>query len=265
MKLAETGLEIVDLDNYPAFAERQLRARHVATPVEGVNRLARVLVDAPERILQELVEAAVDLCGADSAGISLETRNGSEDKYYEWVATAGEYAKFLHAMLPRVPSACGTCLERGKPQHFRVSQRFFDLMGVRAAEVTDGILLPWHVNQIRGTIWILAHGRTEAFDQDDVRIMHVMANIAAMGVRQQESFTMPMKKKSMTGGNGANDLARRFDQSLQNLRTTLHLAGWSQKGSEASMLAEQMAGHLKELSALVNKLLRQPEPVSRPN
>jgi hypothetical protein len=145
--LADTGLEVVDLQSDPAFARRQLHIRDVAAHVEGMNRLARVFVESPTNILQQLVAAAVDLCGADSAGISIEQKDGTDDNFYHWVATAGQYSRFLDAKLPRYPSACGLTLERGRPQIFRVTQRFFDLMGVEAPTVTDGILLPWHAEE----------------------------------------------------------------------------------------------------------------------
>jgi hypothetical protein len=38
----------------------------------GLQRLSRALLENPDIILKELVNAAVDLCGADSAGISVE-------------------------------------------------------------------------------------------------------------------------------------------------------------------------------------------------
>ena len=139
----DTGLEVIDLEDEPAFAARRLHVRDVAMQIEGLQRLAHAFVDKPETILQELVNAAVKLCGADSAGISIEQEERTETNFYKWVATAGQYGHFLNAMLPRYPSACGICLERGRPQLFRVTQRFFDLMGVEAPTVTDGLLLPW--------------------------------------------------------------------------------------------------------------------------
>ncbi|MEO6802574.1 MAG: GAF domain-containing protein, partial [Granulicella sp.] len=160
--LEETGLEVIDLENYPAFAARRVHTHDVMVQMQGMQRLASAFVDRPDTILQELVNAAIELCGAESAGISLVKEDGSDAEYYEWVATAGMYSGFLNANLPRYPSACGVCIERGGPQLFRVSQRFFDLMGVDAPIVTDGILLPWQVDEVRGTIWIMAHERTEA-------------------------------------------------------------------------------------------------------
>lgn len=183
----DTGLEVLDLDSHLEFAMRPLRLRDFAVEMEGVRRITRAFVQNPDAILQELVNAAVDLCGADSAGISLEGEEKRDDAYWHWVAIAGAYNGFLNAILPRYPSACGICLERGKPQLFRVGQRFFDIMGINAPLVTDGILLPWQVEQTRGTIFIMAHGRTAAFDGNDGQLMQVLADFAAMAVTSRKT------------------------------------------------------------------------------
>lgn len=189
-QLAGTGLEITDIASDIDFARRELHCHDAIVHIEGINRLARVFAGRPESILQELVGAAVDLCGADSAGISIQHPDGPDDDFYHWAATAGQYSGFLDSHLPRYPSACGVTLERNRPQHFRVDQRFFDIMGVDAPTVTDGLLLPWQADQTRGTIWIMAHGRTEAFDAEDCRMMQALADFAATGVslHQQQSF-----------------------------------------------------------------------------
>jgi hypothetical protein len=255
----DSGLEVIDLRNDSAFAERRLHVRDVATQMEGMHRLARAFVDRPETILQELVNAAVDLCGADSAGISIEQEGSSDDSFYQWVATAGEYAHFLNATLPRYPSACGVCLERGQPQLFRVTQRFFDLMGIEAPIVTDGILLPWQVEETRGTIWIMAHGRAEAFDSNDVGMMKVLANFAAMGVRQQHQQRLLMERASLAAAAAmANDLAHKINNPLQSLTNIVYLAGEGESGGDAKALAGEISEHLGRLSVVVNKLLTLP-------
>jgi DNA-directed RNA polymerase specialized sigma24 family protein len=109
--LAGTGIEVVDLQGDAAFARRQLHVRDVAAHIEGMNRLARVFAETPTNILQQLVTAAVDLCEADSAGISVEQKDGTDDNFYHWVATAGQYSGFADAKLPRYPSACGLTRE----------------------------------------------------------------------------------------------------------------------------------------------------------
>ena len=132
MKLTvkETGLEVLYLRSDGAFATRSLHLRDIETRMAGLQRLSRALLEQPETILQELVTAAVDLCGADSAGISIV--QGSDQEFYHWIATAGDYSGFLNPILPRYPSAPGLCLERGHPQHFTLPQKFFEILSVEA-------------------------------------------------------------------------------------------------------------------------------------
>jgi hypothetical protein len=260
---ADTGLEVIDLESDPAFAQRRLHVRDVAAQVEGMHRLARAFVENPDCILQELVNAAVDLCGADSAGISIEREDGDDANYYQWVATAGQYSNFMNAVLPRFPSACGICLERGRPQLFRVTQRFFDLMGVEAPTVTDGILLPWHVGNTRGTIWIMAHGRSEAFDADDSRMMQMLANFAAMGVRQQRQQKLLLSQAGSAAAAGmANRLAHAINNPLQSLTNVVYLGSQGDTPGDAKDLAQQLLPDIQRLSALVRELLALPiDPV----
>ena len=101
------GLEVVDIGTDAAFASRKAHDRDIVAQMQGMQRLAHAFVESPETILQELVNAAVLLCGADSAGISLEKDGRTDEDFYHWVATAGAYSGFLDASLPRYPSACG--------------------------------------------------------------------------------------------------------------------------------------------------------------
>jgi DNA-directed RNA polymerase specialized sigma24 family protein len=252
--LAESGLEVLDLRSDRAFAQRQRHVRDVALQVEGMNRLACAFVDSPTTILQELVTAAIDLCGADSAGISIERRGGTDDDFWHWVATAGQYSGFVDAKLPRYPSACGLTLELGRPQIFRVTKRFFDLMGVQAPTVTDGMLLPWQAEETRGTIWIMAHGRTEAFDAEDCEMMQALSNFAATGMRLQRQQKLLLEQARTTGATAmAHSLAHQINNPLQGLMQTMFLAG--RGGAESDVFAQQAMGDLIKLSDLVKQLL----------
>lgn len=252
----DNGLEVLDLDTHPEFTARRLHPRDVALQMEGLRRLTRSFVQNPDTILQELVNAAVELCGADSAGISLETDDKSDENYYHWVATAGQYNGFLNAVLPRYPSACGICLERGKPQLFRVRQRFFDIMGIEAPLVTDGILLPWQVENTRGTIFIMAHGRTAAFDKDDGQMMRVLADFAAMAVRHQmQQQALLQQAKSAAAAAMANDLAHKINNPLQSLMQIAYLAAEGQSDHTTKTLGQEFSADLRRLSAVVTESL----------
>jgi signal transduction histidine kinase len=268
--LEETGLEVLDLTSNAAFAARQLHVRDALMQLEALQRLAQCFVERPETILQELVNAAVNLCGADSAGISIEQSDKGDADYYQWVATAGEYANFLGATLPRSPSACGLCIERGQPQILRVSKPFFDLLGVEALTITDGILLPWQVEETRGTIWIVAHGRIEAFDSNDLRLMQSLATFAAMGVRQRRLQDKLIEQARVSAAAAmANELAHQINNPLQSLTNLLYLASEDRESNssdvsdnptrgDAKTLARQASGDLHKLSSLVKKLLTLP-------
>jgi transcriptional regulator with GAF, ATPase, and Fis domain len=256
---AEAGLEVNSIRGNAEFANRKLHRRDPVAELLGMRRIARAFVDRPETILQELVNAAVELCGADSAGISLQRQDGTPDDFYHWVATAGEYSGFLDARLPQWPSACSICLERGTPQQFRVHQRFFDILGITAPLVTDAILLPWQVGDTRGTIFILAHGRTEAFDLGDCNMMEALADFAAMGVRQLRlQETIVAQARTAAAVAMATRLAHEINNPLQCLTNMLFLASEGHYGAEGKELGDLMFVELQRLSTLVAKLLELP-------
>lgn len=259
LSMQGSGLEVVDARSAVAFAGRPSRRHSVASQLESMERIARAFVEEPETILQELVNAGVALCGADSAGISVEKEDGTDAEFYHWVATAGQYSGFLGAVLPRYPSACGVCLDRGRPQMFRVGQRFFDILGVNAPLVTDGILLPWKVDETRGTIFVMAHGRTEAFDQNDCRTMQVLANFAAMAVKQRKQQALVSEKtKAAAAAEMANDLAHKINNPLQSLTNRLYMAENGHDGDEARAVGREASEDLRRLSSLVTELLALP-------
>ena len=235
---------------------RRLRVPDSTAQMEGLQRSAQAFVEYPKTMLQELVDLMVRLCGADSAGVSVEHPGKTENDYYQWIATAVEYAGFLNAVLPRQPSACGICLERGRPQLFHVSQAFFDLMGIQAATVTDGIQLPWRVDGLQGTVWAMAHGREIAFDGEDLKLMKILAEFAAMGVRQEQQRKLLVDKASAGAAAAmADDLAHKINNPLQGLTNVLYLVSEGHLGESARAVGVEAMGDLQRLSALVRQLL----------
>lgn len=253
------GLEVFDLADETIYLDRRLHSHNGTMQTEEMHRLVVSFLENPESILQELVNAAVHLCGADSAGISIVRSDATDKDYFQWIATAGAYSPFLEASLPKYPSACSVCLERGRPQLFRVKQHFFDLIGVEAALVTDGLLIPWAVDERRGTIFIMAHGRAEAFDTEDLRLMQVLASFAAMGVRQQHQRARLLKHARVAAAAFmANDLAHRINNPLQGLTNMLYIAAQGDSGGTEKTLALKMIRDFERLSALVKELLQLP-------
>jgi hypothetical protein len=264
LNLEETGLEVVNLERDEEFAARRLHRREITIQMAGLKNLTKAFVENPETILQELVNAAVELCGADSAGISIETQDKTDEAYYHWIATAGTYSGFLDAVLPRYPSACGVCLAENQPQHFRVTERFFEILSVEAPTVTDGILLPWETDTVRGTIFVMAHGRTEAFDNDDVALMRILADFAAMAVRHQTQQRALLAQASATAAAAmANDLAHQINNPLQSVTNLLYMAQVGAMEADLKTFSLQLEEPVERLSVLVKRLLTLPGMPSR--
>jgi signal transduction histidine kinase len=254
-----SGLEVLDLRSDKAFATRNLHTRDIGMQMAGLQRLSRALLESPDTILQELVNAAVHLCGADSAGISIENEDGSDKEFYRWIATAGDYSGFLNAILPRQPSACGLCLEREHAQHFMVSKKFFEILGVEAPLVTDGLLFPWKTEDTRGTIFVMAHGRTEAFDGNDARLMTMLADFAAMGYRQlKQQARLIVQERAAAAAQMANRLAHEINNPLQSMTNAAFLVAEGNPDSDSKALGRGLSNDIQRLSGLVSELLLLP-------
>jgi hypothetical protein len=255
--VSNTEMQVVDLPNDEDFMARQVRPREIATEISGMLRLANAFVQRPETILQELVEISVAMCGADSAGVTLEEAISIGETQFRWIATAGKYAGFLNAVLPRFYSPCGTCLDRGQPQLFRVPKAYLDMIGVEAPPVTDGILIPWEADGARGTLWVLAHGPYQRFDREDYRTMQRLSDFTAIAVRHQRQQADLLRKTAAAAAAAmANQLAHQINNPLQGLMQTVFLAG--QGGKQVDIFAHQAMQDLTRLSALIQQLLNPP-------
>jgi hypothetical protein len=253
-----SGMDVLDLLTDAEFAQRRHAPHDTAREIEAIQRLAHVFATHPQQILNELVSISMTLCGADSAGISLEETSPNGDTQFRWIETAGSYAPFLGAVLPSHFSPCGTCLARRQPQLFRVSKLYLDTIGVNAPPVTDGLLIPWQVDHARGTIWVIAHQSFSLFDPQDYRILQSLADFAAIAVRHQAQQQKLTEQAAATAAaNMANQLAHRINNPLQSLTNNVFLA--AQGGPDANAFARQASDDLVRLSALVSELLHLPK------
>lgn len=141
-----------------------------------MQRLARVFTEKPGVVLQKLVDIAVEFCGADSAGISLEEPT---EKRFRWVAISGSFSQYLNGTTPRLFSPCGTCLSTGRPQHYRVTKPYYDFLGVVAEPITDGMLIPWVSDHSKGTIWAVSRGSPETFTPEDYKLLNTLADFCS--------------------------------------------------------------------------------------
>ena len=150
------------------------------------------MADSPERVLQQLVDTALELCDAQSAGLSLlEEENGR--KIFRWHGVAGEYAPHLWGTTPREFSPCGTVLDTDKMQLMSHLDRHFTYFSAVQPRISEALLVPFHVNgEAVGTIWVISHDATRKFDAEDARVMSTLGEFAA-GAYQTVSALIALK------------------------------------------------------------------------
>lgn len=251
---SETGMELRDLLSDEEFLHRDSQSNRADRRFEALHELAHVFADAPNVVLQRLVDIAVEFCNADSAGISLEEQPLGGEHRFRWIAISGSFERYLNGTTPRFFSPCGTCMDRGKPQLYRVTQPYYDFLGVQARPITDGILIPWSSGNARGTLWAVAHTSREAFDLDDYRLLNSLADFASIAIRHQiQEEVLRQQVTDRASAARANELAHQINNPLQSLTNALYLG--SQNNGQAHIFVEQAAQELKGLSQLVSKLL----------
>jgi hypothetical protein len=263
------GLEVHDVEGNAEFAQRNLHHHDLRKQTAGFERLAKALKDRPNSILQELVETAADVCGADSAGISLTQSEcdaqGEAYPFLMWVATAGKYGRFLDGKFPRIPSPCNEAIDRGRPQQFTISKAYFDMLGAEAEPVTDGLMLPWDAAGERGTIWIMAHGRTEAFDASDLAMLQLFKQFVALGITLRERQSeIHLRWASTAASAMESQLAAKIEGPLTALADQIFVAANGKSAGDARSLATELERPLEQLTQMVDGLLRR-SPVARPN
>lgn len=124
-------------------------------------------------------------------------------------------------------------------------------------------MLPWRVNETCGTIFVMAHDRDEAFDGEDLRLMQVLADFAAMAVRHQRQQEKLIREERAAAAAAsaamlANELAHQINNPLQSLTNVVYLASLEARGEESKSLARDMMGPVQRLTQLVAKMLALP-------
>ncbi len=247
-------MELRDLLSDRAFLSRTGKRRDLQQPLDALRRITQVFATHPEDVLQELVNVAMTCCGADSAGISLEEPDQSGKPTFRWVAVAGSFSQYTEARTPRFFSPCGTCLDSGRPHLYRVTKPYYDFLGIIAKPITDGMLIPWEADQMRGTIWAVSHTSALAFERADYELLKSLSDYVAVIIRQQRADEKARQAaKAEASLERAHKMAHQINNPLQSLTNTLFLA--SQGGPATQSYIQSALVELASLSDRVRRLL----------
>jgi signal transduction histidine kinase len=241
MRLADrTGsITAEDLLITEELAHRPPRAANHAAENDALYELGRLFIETPEAVPNHLVELAVRLCGAGSAGISLLERSEAGAEIFRWKALAGEFAPHEGGFSPRDFSPCGICLDRGEPVLLSDPWRLFTYLDGALPAVIEALVIPLCGVGRRpiGTMWIVSHDSQRRFDHEDRRLMSRLADFCALAI---ENVT-------------ARKMLEQSEARLQELRTDLlHVSRLSAMGQIAAMMAHELNQPLASITNYMN-------------
>lgn len=215
----------VPLDCVIATSEldtRPTRAPDYSIEVQALRELSRKLGEGPRAALQCLVDQAVRLCRAGSAGISIaETADGND--VFRWHAVAGQLSPFLHATLPRWFSPCGEVLGRRATILMRGMIGHYPYVGGLGLPLPEVLLVPFFEDERPvGTIWV-AHHDDSRFDREDLRLLLSLSEATTGIVRSFRSYER--LEESVAEHSRERELRQRLiDTITHDLRTPLTAA-----------------------------------------
>ncbi|HTN83934.1 MAG TPA: GAF domain-containing protein [Sorangium sp.] len=181
--LSPAALGLEDVLVTEKLARRPSRVPDHAAENRALLALATAMAGPLDDVLPRLVSLLLELCRADSAGVSvLEEEDGR--KVFRWRAIAGAFAHNLGGTMPRNPSLCGTVLDRDEALLFSYPADYFTEDASSEPPVVEALAVPFHDGDTPiGTVWLLAHTEERKFDAEDARLLSSVSRFAASAVR----------------------------------------------------------------------------------
>ena len=148
--------------------------------------LASALANSPNTILQTLADRVFEVVHADSAGLSLLTKD--EERFY-WAAVAGAWQPHIGDDAPRNFGPCGDVLNHNSPMLFAHWERRYPYLSWTMPLADEGLVVPFYVNgKAVGTIWAVIHENRRQFDAEDLRLLESLSRFASAAYQAVQSI-----------------------------------------------------------------------------
>ncbi|WP_235012388.1 hybrid sensor histidine kinase/response regulator [Caballeronia catudaia] len=211
-------------------------------------------------MLQKLVDTALELCGAGSAGISLRELASGPISAYRWVAVAGRCANLAGHVIPTDDSPGGVAIALGLPQLFGYPKRHFDCLAHVSPDVTEELVVPiCGAQEPLGALWVMSHD-DHRFDGEHRRILTSLATFtrAALTIAEAKANAEARATEAETARNALAEAEDAKDNFIATLGHELRgpLGPIDSALEAAQKLAEGSPAVLSAL-AIANRQVRQ--------
>ena len=165
----------------------------------SLDQLVRRVSDQPSAMLPKLVQVAFEICGADSAGVSVLEGDG-----FRWRGLCGKLRAFEGATRPRNDSPCGVCLDCDGAILMEEPDRIYAWLADANITLPEVLLVPLRApggDQI-GTLWVVA-GEKGHFHAGHAGTLAQLATFTGMAlhmIRTEERLTTALEQERLVAG-----------------------------------------------------------------
>ena len=191
---------------------RPTRKPDYAAENQALVALASALTNSPHQILQTLADRVLEVLKANSAGLSLLTKDG---RRFYWAAISGAWKPHAGGGTPRDFGPCGDVLDRNRPILFTHWEERYPYLSKATPLADEGLLVPFYVNgEAVGTIWAIAHNDQRKFDAEDLRLLASLGRFASAAY--QSLATIEALRVENLGRQDAEAELRRWADRLKS-------------------------------------------------
>jgi signal transduction histidine kinase/CheY-like chemotaxis protein len=170
-----------DLTRRPS-RERDLASEHLAVTALMEDMASAAGKTCSDRILQRLVDTALSVCQADSAGMSMLEMDGANE-VFRWRAMAGRWAHHAGGAIDRNRSACGVVVDTNAAVLMAWPHRHYGVLP-GFGPVAELLLIPFYFeDRPVGTLWVVQERDERQFDAEDLRLLTSLARFASIAYR----------------------------------------------------------------------------------
>lgn len=245
MKSNQSSFGLEDIIINSELLNRPSRAPNYEAENQALIALAQTLADAPDKILQSLAETALQLCRADTAGISLlEQQDGGE--VFRWEAVTGVFSDRLHAKMSRDASPSGITIDRNATQLMYMAERVFPALKSEPPLV-EALLIPFYAeHKPIGTVWVGAHDERRKFDHEDERIIKTLAQFASASWQLWQA-------RAGAEAAAEKERQRAVDLAATNIALQAHLQKRTRVEEQLQNLNRELQGRIAESTAELDR------------
>jgi len=262
LSIAQTTDAVVPFEsvlNPDALFTRPVRAPDLRAELRAMHTLAQEMIKSPAEVMDRFVELAIELCNAESGGISLFEAQPNSPGIFRWYGLKGRFAAYLGGTTPREFSPCGVVLDRLQPIVMNFPERHYSYLGENGLTIPELLLVPLldNYDNAVGTIWVV-HDEDGYFTKSDSETLVRLAAFTSVGLRLAEALAA--KDRLLESQEFlVREANHRISNSLQLATSILHLQARREPNETVRQKLEDAVQRVNSVARIHRRLYRTGE------